>query len=235
MYTNWNTLRHIGLQFFAEDGNNGGADPAGSPADPNAKTDPNPAGGTAGGQDPNKDPVKTDPSGKTYTQEQIKSMMANEKRTARQALLKELGFDIKDDKSFTDTMANIKKTLDAGKTQQQLDAEARKAAEDALKTAEGKAQQLEMKVAALAAGVKADCLDDVITLAANKVTETETIDKVLQSIKTKYPTFFGESNPDGTGSGANPAKKGNNKGEGMGARLAKAHKSNPGKSSYFKN
>ena len=161
-------------------------------------------------------------------------MMANEKRTARQALLKELGFDIKDDKSFTDTMANIKKTLDAGKTQQQLDAEARKIAEDALKTAEGKAQQLEMKVAALAAGVKPDCLDDVITLAASKVNETDTIDKVLQSIKTKYPTFFGENNPGGTGSGANPAKKGGTQ-ESMGQRLAKQHKSNPSKSSYFKN
>ena len=233
MYNTDTTLKHIGLQFFAEEGS--GGDPAGG-------SNPNPQGKDANqnkatGADPNAGQNKTDPpAGQSYTQEQLNTLMAKEKRTARQALLKELGFDIKDDKSFTDTMASIKKTLDAGKTQQQLDAEARKAAEDALKASEGKAKQLEMKVAALAAGVKADCLEDVITLAVNKVSETETIDKVLQAIKTKYPSFFGDTTgADGTGSGANPAHKGGKQAEGMGSRLAKSHKNNPGKSSYFKN
>ena len=86
-----NTLRGIGLQFFAD-----------PPADPPA--------------DQPTDPPSDPPAGKSYTQEQINNMMANEKRTARQALLKELGFDIKDDQNYKDAIKNIKATLDASKT-----------------------------------------------------------------------------------------------------------------------
>ena len=229
MNSNDFTLRNIGLQFFAEDGNGGNG---GAPGNEGGTNENKPGND---GTNPNGGNPKQEPAGKSYTQEQINSMMANEKRTARQALLKELGFDIKDDKSFTDTMANIKKTLDAGKTQQQLDAEARKKAEDAQKTAEGRATQLEMKVAALSAGVNPEFLDDVITLASAKVNDSITIDKVITEMKTKYPSFFKESeSKPGTGSPANPAKKGGNN-ESLGQRLAKQHKANPGKSSYFKN
>ena len=58
--------------------------------------------------------------GKTYTQEQINSMMAAEKRTARNALLKELGFEGIKDENYKDTVAGIKKTLDAVKPSSSL-------------------------------------------------------------------------------------------------------------------
>ena len=162
-------------------------------------------------------------------------MMANEKRTARNAILKELGFDIKDDKNFKDTMKNIKDTLDAGKTQAQRDAEAKAAAETAKDEAEAKATKLEMKVAALAAGVNPDYLDDVIVLAQAKVSETNTVDKVMEEFKTKYPAFFKESSGgSGTGSSTNPPRKPPAGTEGMGQRLAKVNKP-AAKSSYFKN
>ena len=91
--TNKSELKNIGLQFFADPPAN---DPPASPpaSDPKTQTPPTPT---------------EPPAGKSYTQEQLNSMMANEKRTARQALLKELGFDVKDDKGFQDTLADIKK------------------------------------------------------------------------------------------------------------------------------
>lgn len=172
---------------------------------------------------------------KQYTQEQINSMMANEKRTARQALLKELGFDVTDDKNYAETLAGIKKTLDAGKTQQQLDQEAKKTAEAKQHEAEAKAATLELKVAALGAGVKADCLDDVIVLAQAKVSDSMPITKVLEEFKTKYPTFFGTTASSGTGNPNNPARgKTGTQGDGLGKRLAQSNKPNT-KSSYFKN
>ena len=184
---------------------------------------------------PPAEPPAEPPAGKTYTQEQLNAMMANEKRTARNAILKELGFDIKDDKSFKDTLKNIKTTLDAGKTQQQLDAEAKAAAEAAKDEAEAKATKLEMKVAALAAGVNPDYLDDVIVLAQAKVSETNTVDKVMEEFKTKYPAFFKESSGgSGTGSSTNPPRKPPAGTEGLGQRLAKVNKP-AAKSSYFKN
>lgn len=202
--------------------------------EPNQQQNPNPA--TNANQNPGTTPPAAAPATeKTYTQEQINTMMANEKRTARQALLKELGFEVKDDKSYKDTVKGIKATLDAGKTQAQLDAEAKTAAEAAKAEAESKAAKLEMKVAALSAGVKPECLDDVIVLAQAKVSETEPVEKVLEGFKEKYPAFFGEGSvSSGTGSSNNPPRKRITGTEGLGQRLAKANKP-VAKSSYFKN
>lgn len=221
------TLKHIGLQFFAEggEGGDGGTGNGGSQGN---------SGGGEGGQQNTQG--NQQPEGKSYTQEQLNAMMANEKRTARQAILKELGLEYKDDKDFKTQMANIKKTLDAGKTQQQLDAEAKKAAEAARDEANAKATQLEMKVAALSAGVNPDCVDDIITLAAPKVTEEKPITKVLEELKTKYPAMFGETQKNtGTGGSTRGSNRKSTDEEGLGARLAKAHKNSGGKSSYFKN
>lgn len=170
-----------------------------------------------------------------YTQEQINTMMANEKRTARQALLKSLGIELKEGEKYEDAIKRVKGTLDAGKTQAQRDAEAKAAAETAKDEAEAKATKLEMKVAALAAGVNPDYLDDVIVLAQAKVSETNTVDKVMEEFKTKYPAFFKESSGgSGTGSSTNPPRKPPAGTEGLGQRLAKVNKP-AAKSSYFKN
>jgi len=172
-------------------------------------------------------------TGKSYTQAQINSMMANEKRTARQALLKELGFEVKDDQSFTDTLANIKKTLDAGKSEQQLDKEAKNKAEGDAKAATARAELAEMKVSALTAGVNPKRLDDMIILAQAKIAKGQTADQAFADLKKDYPDAFGAEASGGTGSHVNPANKGGNDGESRGARLAKQNKTSA-KSSYFK-
>ena len=206
------TLKGVGLQLFADP-------PEDLTADPTA--------------DPPANPPQDPPAGKTYTQEQINAMMANEKRTARQALLKDLGIELKDEKAYKQTVADLKKTLDAGKTQAQLDAEAKKAAETARDEANAKASRLEMQVAALKAGVNPDSVEDVITLALGKVNENTTIEQVLTSLKEKYPAFFGEDKGgSGTGGSTNPKRKQSAGAEGLGQRLAKAHKTSV-KSSYF--
>lgn len=171
--------------------------------------------------------------GKSYTQDQINSMMANEKRTARNALLKELGFTVSDDQSYTDTIAGIKKTLDAGKTQQQLDKEAKDKAEGEAKDANSRAAIAEMKVAALTAGVKPDRLNDMIILAQAKIAGGQKADQAFTELKKNYPDAFGVESSGGTGSHVNPAKKDDNSGESRGARLAKQNKPST-KSSYFK-
>lgn len=172
-------------------------------------------------------------SGKTYTQAQINSMMANEKRTARQALLKELGFEVGDDQSYQTTVANIKKTLDAGKTQQQLDQEAKNKAEGEAKDANARAALAEMKVSALTAGVKPDRLDDMIILAQAKIAGGQKADQAFADLKKNYPDAFGVESSGGTGNHVNPANKTGNDGESRGTRLAKQNKTSA-KSSYFK-
>lgn len=174
---------------------------------------------------------------KSYTQAQINSMMANEKRTARQAILKELGYEYKDDKGFKDLIKGIKESLDAGKTQAQKDSEAKTAAERERDEANSKASFLELKIAALSAEADPKYLEDLITLAKPKLVEGVTVESVFESLKKQYPVFFkGADNTgsSGTGSPNNPPRKGtSNVGE-YGQRLAKGTAKGAVKSSYFK-
>lgn len=210
----------IGLQFFAEPGAGGaGGTDGGNGGNGGAGTD----GGNAGGGTPPK----------TFTQEQVNTMMANEKRTARSALLKELGYEVKDG-NFQEVVGTIKGILDQGKTQQQKDQEARQKAEGDLTTANAQVKSLQAKIDAMSAGVKPDYVDDAIALLAPRVTEEKPLSKLLEESKTKYPNWFGESGgSNGTGGSTNPARnKGGNAGE-MGKRLAQPNATQQ-KSSFFK-
>ena len=173
--------------------------------------------------------------GTQYTQEQLNTMMANEKRTARQALLKSLGIELKEGEKYEDAIKRVKSTLDAGKTQAQLDAEAKTKAEGERDEANKKVSALETKVAALSAGVKPESLDDVITLAQAQVLAGKTLEDALKNLKEKYPVLFGEADKNnGTGSPNNPARNKGGNTESLGQRLAKNSKHTV-KSTYFKN
>lgn len=205
-------FHRIGLQFFAEEGAEGGSE-----------------GGT--GSDQGAD----NGGAKSFTQEEVNRMMASEKRSARSALLKELGYEVKDGK-YADTVTAIKTILDAGKTQQQKDQEAKTAAEQALTEERSRVSRLQARVDIMAAGVKPAFVDDAITMLLPQVTEEKTLSKLLEEYKTKYPAWFGDSSngSKGTGSPNNPPKPNGGKDTGeFGKRLAQANKPQS-KSSYFK-
>lgn len=171
---------------------------------------------------------------KTFTQEDVNRMMANEKRSARSALLKELGYEVKDGK-FTETVATIKGILDSGKTQQQLDQEARTTAENNLAAEKTKTSALQARLDVMTAGVKPEFVDDAIAMLLPQVTEQKPLSKLLEEYKTKYPAWYGESS--GSGGTGNSTKNGRNTGgtqSGLGKRLAESSKS-AAKSNYFKN
>lgn len=201
----------MGLQFFAEPGS--GAEGG--------------AGGTEGGQGGG--------TPKTFTQEQVNGMMAAEKRSGRLALLKELGYEVKDGAKASDVIAQVKGILDSGKTQQQKDQEAREKAEGDLSAEQAKSKQLQAKIDAMTAGVKSDYVDDAIALLSPRVTDQKPLSKLLEESKQKYPNWFGEAEGSkGTGGSTNPPRgKGTNT-EGLGKRLAQANKP-AAKSSFFKN
>ena len=201
----------MGLQFFAEPGS--GAEGG--------------AGGTEGGQGGG--------TPKTFTQEQVNGMMAAEKRSGRLALLKELGYEVKEGAKASDVIAQVKGILDSGKTQQQKDQEAREKAEDDLSAEQAKSKQLQAKIDAMTAGVKPDYVDDAIALLSLRITDQKPLSKLLEESKEKYPNWFGEAEGSkGTGGSTNPPRgKGGNT-EGLGKRLAQANKP-AAKSSFFKN
>ena len=213
-------FNRIGLQFFAADGAGSGAGGEGGNA------------GTEGGQ--GNDAGNQGTGAKTFSQEEVNRMMANEKRSARSALLKELGYEVKDGK-YAETLATVKGILDQGKTQQQLDQEARTTAETNLAAEKSKTSALQARVDVMTAGVKPEFVDDAIAMLLPQVTEQKPLSKLLEEYKTKYPAWYGESS--GSGGTGNSTKNGRNTGgtqSGLGKRLAESNKS-AAKSSYFKN
>lgn len=96
-----NTLRGIGLQFFAEGGGEGsGTGTGGAPG----------AGGTGAG-----DQGTGDKSGKTFTQEEVNRLLKAEKESAKKGLLKELG--VEDAKSAKEGLAKYKEIMDKDKSE----------------------------------------------------------------------------------------------------------------------
>lgn len=213
---NENTLRNIGLQFFAEGGE-----------DPENQDNHNGDEGT-GSQ-----------SRKTFTQEYVNALLKKEKESAKKALLKELG--VEDAKSAKDGLAKYKETLEKDKTDIQKAQDTVAAETKAKQEAEKRALLAEAKVEVLSAGCKPEYLDDVITLAMAKVSEDKDLATVVKEMKegTKYSAFFGDfdsgSGDKGTGGGSGfKRKEGSEKKGGLGSRLG-AQAIHNAKNPYFNN
>lgn len=133
---------------------------------------------------------KANKSEKTFTQAQVTSMMAKEKKQGRAAALRELGIDPNDEKAVKMVQALFASQKDdSGEVSGGIDA---KVAE-----AEAKAARAECKAEAMVLGAKAEYVDDVIVLAMAKMDEDSDFKTIIGEIKTKYPTFFGvDTNTD---------------------------------------
>lgn len=182
-------------------------------------------------------------SGKTFSQEQVTRMMAREKSQGRNAAFKEMGIDPKDSKM----VSMFKAFVDSQKTEEEKAAEKETENRTKMNEAEQRAQFAEAKAEAMMLGVKAQYVDDLVTLALAKMTEDSDLKTIIGEFKTKYPVWFGESEDDdddgknktghkGTGSSVNNSSKKKESGkenEGLGARLAAQRKAGSSKKSSY--
>lgn len=215
----------MNLQFFAEPGDGGNSN---TPNDGGTPT-PNNEGGT-----PSNQPKNTI----TLTQDELSKMMTKEKKEGRAAILRELGINTDDAKTNKDVMEKFRTWQESQKTELEK-------AQEQLKRmgeTEKKNAYLELKISALTAGANPATLDDLITLALAKVTEENTIDKVLETLKTTYPMFYQTQNKrdessNGTGHMKAPQSGGSNKSETLAERLArnKSTENTPKANPYFRN
>lgn len=226
MLTYENTLKTIGLQFFAE----GGQDKPNE--DPNGE-DPK------GGDPRNNPPGEQNRGARTFTQEEVNHMMRDEKESAKKSLLRELGVD--DAKTAKEGLAKYREILDKDKTDTERAKEGLAAETKAKGEAERRALLAEAKVEALSAGCNPTYLDDLITLATSRVTEDKDLSAVIKEMKgdQKYKTFFGtdhEPEDKGTGGGGGYRRKqGSDKKGSLGSRLGEQVAKSAVKNPYFNN
>lgn len=226
MLTYENTLKTIGLQFFAE----GGQD---KPNEDLNGEDPK------GGDPRNNPPGEQNRGARTFTQEEVNRMMRDEKESAKKSLLRELGVD--DAKTAKEGLAKYREILDKDKTDAERAKEGLAVETKAKGEAERRALLAEAKVEALSAGCNPTYLDDLITLATSRVTEDKDLSAVIKEMKgdQKYKTFFGtdhEPEDKGTGGGGGYRRKqGSDKKGSLGSRLGEQAAKSAVKNPYFNN
>ena len=99
-------------------------------------------------------------------------------------------------------MEAFKKWQDSQKTAEQLSAEKISAAESGKAEAEKRAAAAEAKCCAYSKGVRAEAVDDVIALAMAKVNDDTPIEKAIDAVIAKYPSFCSaKSEPKGITTG----------------------------------
>lgn len=207
---------------------NGAADQTGVTDNGNTTGDANATNDT-GSDTGNKGGDSTDSGEKSFTQKQVSSMMAREKKQGRDAAYRELGIDPNDTKA----VSMFKAFIEAQKTDEQKANEEAVAQAAKIAEAEHRAMVAEAKAEAMQLGVLPQFADDAVTLALAKMDDNNTdLKSIIGELKTKYPVWFDASAADadsknatgqkGTGASINTGTKDATGGEnkGMGARLA---------------
>lgn len=123
-------------------------------------------------------------------------------------------------------MDAFRKWQDSQKTAEQLSAEKISAAENGKAEAERRAQAAEAKCLAFSKGVSNEAVEDVIALAMNKVDDNTPIDKAIEAVIAKYPSFCSAKSeaPKGITTGVN---FGNNSGSQMSGVERRFYEKNP--------
>lgn len=148
---------------------------------------------TAGGRvSPSSDPNTSAPeaaqgAAKTFTQDEVNDLIKARLERERKG------------QPTKDELAAFRAWQDEQKTSEQKQAEAIRAETDRADAAEKKAAALEAKLLATSMGVKPDAADDVVALAALKVSDETPLEKAIMEVLKKYPQFAGGSAPTTTG------------------------------------
>lgn len=170
--------------------------------------------------------------GKTFTQEEVNTMMAAEKRQGKNSVLKELGLNPED----KDALKNLKTLLEGQKTDTQRLTDNLKAETEAKSAAEARALIAERKLMVLASGCLPDFVEEVTALAAAKTSDAVPFETALKQVREKCAAFFGEQGNGGSGTGQGQGHKrtsGNGGAGGLGARLAQSIVNQNQKNPYF--
>lgn len=170
--------------------------------------------------------------GKTFTQEEVNTMMAAEKRQGKNSVLKELGLNPED----KDALKNLKTLLDGQKTDTQRLTDNLKAETEAKSAAEARALIAERKLMVLTSGCLPDFVEEVTALATAKTSDAVPFETALKQVKEKCAAFFGEQGNGGSGTGQGQGHKripGNGGAGGLGARLAQSIVNQSQKNPYF--
>lgn len=127
------------------------------------------------------------PPEKTFTQEDVNNLVKRESSKQQEKMLKELG--ISDFKDAKEGLAKFKEWQDSQKTEQEKQAERLKELEINQTSLSDENSVLKAQISAMKAGVIADYVTDVVTLAKTMVSDDMDMDTAISKVVEKYPHF----------------------------------------------
>lgn len=145
-----------------------------------AETTTTAAENTATRETEQKQPEQPAPAEKTFTQKELDDIVKQRLDRAKK------------DMPSKEELKAFREWQDSKKTAEQKAADDIAAANSAKEAAEREKQALEIKVACLSKGVPADSAEDVIALAARLTDDNTSIEKAVDMVLEKYPTFLGK-------------------------------------------
>lgn len=158
--------------------------------------------GTGNGGEPKDEweqPVEGKRSGSdSFSKADVDRMMKESREAGRKSALKAFGFGSEEEAKQASGL--LKALLDSRKTEEQKRQEAAEESVRKIGEYEKRAVAAENRLTCVLSGVKADAVDDVMALAAPKITETNTLESVLKDMRKseRYASFFGGTS-EGTG------------------------------------
>ncbi|AZS49212.1 hypothetical protein BpsS140_00019 [Bacillus phage vB_BpsS-140] len=176
----------MNLQHFANADTGSGGD---TPPTDNPQGGTNPTGDTGkpeGGDTPPADP----PTTKSYTQDDVNSLMTKTERKAQEKLLRKLGVENFD--NAKDGLEKYRDWQESQKTEAQKLQDSHTALEQERNTAMQELGVYKTQVAVLKAGINADSVEDVVALADRLVNDDTTIEEAISQVIEKYPYFLKE-------------------------------------------
>ena len=169
----WKMLMPLDIQMFA-DGDPEPPQPSTPPTNPTPPVD-------NGGGEP------TPPPEKTFTQEDVNNLIKRESSKQQEKLLKELG--ISDFKDAKDGLSKFREWQESQKTEQEKQADRLKELETNHTATTEENTVLKAQISAMKAGVKAESVEDVVTLAKTLVNDETDMNAAIAKVVEKYPHF----------------------------------------------
>ncbi|HEO2443788.1 TPA: hypothetical protein VAP34_001989 [Streptococcus agalactiae] len=168
----------LNIQFFSDSTNSGADDQNTDPA-----ANPEDSQSSSGGNTQQTSQEDT----KLFKQEEVNNIAAKEAKKAQEKLLKQLG--VSDFKSAKEGLDRLKEIQDSQKTEAEKQAELLKEFETNNQTLTSENETLKAQISAMKAGVKADSVADVVTLAQNLLSDDTDMAAAIQKVVEKYPHF----------------------------------------------
>lgn len=163
--------------------------------------------GNNNGSQNNQGSQQNNGEGKRFTEQELETLLAEKRVSAKNEFLKSLGFD-GDEDGLKETLKRVMEEDEKNQSELEKVSKALKKVSKALEIESEARKAAESKLVALKLGAKPETVDDLVILASAKATGDKDLNKVIGELKKSYPVYFKSDDEGGSGNSQDKGTKG---------------------------